>query len=360
MMWVADALIDYGVETIALFPLDQDKSFEDRLVARSMKFFRVRMPAIRKRIKDNFIFLISFPFVVVNILRIIRSLEIDIVHVNGAANLQSLTAGLLSRKPVIWHFNDLLTPRWLVRILRPLFYSPRLLMAAATPAIVDYYGVQGNDWSILPAPCPPPRNESSGPITRGQLGIPKDATIIGFVGNFSPAKGCFDYLSVMMDLMNSNHGVHAVMVGGDILSQRDYAIRLRKKVNGSPYANRFHLVGFQENIHDWLEFFDFFVFPSHSEACPIVLLEAMEVGVPLVATIVGDVPRMLEGINVPLVRPSDSKSLLEAIKLLLEEKKDYHDLIKNQMQNQVKTKYSLAHVTALHFRLYEKAINSRH
>ena len=59
---------------------------------------------------------------------------------------------------------------------------------------------------------------------------------------------------------------------------------------------------------------DLFVLPSHTEALPTVLIEAMAAGLPVVATDVGGVPEMVErGSSALLVPPHRPDLLAEAV-----------------------------------------------
>jgi glycosyltransferase involved in cell wall biosynthesis len=76
-----------------------------------------------------------------------------------------------------------------------------------------------------------------------------------------------------------------------------------------------HLVGFQPNPYPYFKHADVFVLPSRFEGLPLVVLEALAVGTPVVASdcpgalreILGDCPKAR------LVPPSDPKALAEAI-----------------------------------------------
>jgi glycosyltransferase involved in cell wall biosynthesis len=76
-----------------------------------------------------------------------------------------------------------------------------------------------------------------------------------------------------------------------------------------------HLVGFQSNPYPYFKHADLLVLPSRFEGLPLVVLEGLAVGTPVVASdcpgalreVLGDCPRAR------LVRPSDPKALAEGI-----------------------------------------------
>jgi glycosyltransferase involved in cell wall biosynthesis len=62
---------------------------------------------------------------------------------------------------------------------------------------------------------------------------------------------------------------------------------------------------------------DFLLFPSYTEGFPLTVLEAMSIGIPVIATRVGAIPEMIEsGVGGYLVQPRDAAELIAAIKSL--------------------------------------------
>jgi glycosyltransferase involved in cell wall biosynthesis len=81
-----------------------------------------------------------------------------------------------------------------------------------------------------------------------------------------------------------------------------------------------NLVGQQDDVRPYYALADVFVLPSHSEGTPNVLLEAMVVGVPVVATSVGGVPELTGGGSAALLtRKRDIDDLANAVARLLRE-----------------------------------------
>jgi glycosyltransferase involved in cell wall biosynthesis len=78
------------------------------------------------------------------------------------------------------------------------------------------------------------------------------------------------------------------------------------------------ILGFVDNVADYLAAFDLFVFPSLHEGMGSILLDAMYFGLPVVATNVGGIPEIIEdGVNGTLIAPEEPEALVSAISNLL-------------------------------------------
>lgn len=79
-------------------------------------------------------------------------------------------------------------------------------------------------------------------------------------------------------------------------------------------ADRVLFAGFREDVADCMTAADFLVMPSLSEGLPITLLEAIGMGLPVVATRVGGVSQLVENTSAGLlVPPGDVKALTSAL-----------------------------------------------
>jgi glycosyltransferase involved in cell wall biosynthesis len=90
-----------------------------------------------------------------------------------------------------------------------------------------------------------------------------------------------------------------------------------------------------------------FVLPSHYEAFPVSILEAMVHGKPVVATAVGGIPEILiDGRHGLLVPPKDPQALAEALMLLLADPERMHRLGMAGRRHAIQN-YSASHVTQM-------------
>jgi glycosyltransferase involved in cell wall biosynthesis len=80
------------------------------------------------------------------------------------------------------------------------------------------------------------------------------------------------------------------------------------------------LIGHLDDVSPCYRAADIFVLPSHSEGSPVALLEAMLLGVPVVATHVGGVPEMLTAESAVLVQPRNPSQLATAMAQLLRDR----------------------------------------
>ncbi|KAA0890485.1 glycosyltransferase [Oryzomonas rubra] len=127
---------------------------------------------------------------------------------------------------------------------------------------------------------------------------------LGAIGRFSREKGFDRLIEAVAILAQKRQDIRLVILGdGDLRRE------LEQKVRELGLENRVLMPGYRENARSYLPFFRVFVLSSLTEGLPLVLLEAMQAGVPVVATSVGGVPEVLQhgkaGILVPAPRAVD-------------------------------------------------------
>ena len=112
----------------------------------------------------------------------------------------------------------------------------------------------------------------------------------------------------------------------------------------------------RSDVRDLMRAADVFVMSSHWEGLPVALLEAMEAGLPVVSTAVGDVPAVLEGGTGTLVEPSDPPAFARAVIETLA-----HPCLADTNSNRriVEERYSSAAWATTMTHHYEAAIESR-
>lgn len=146
------------------------------------------------------------------------------------------------------------------------------------------------------------------------LGIPREARIVGTIGNLYEVKGQTHLVHAARLLSQCLPELHVIILGRG--GMRD---ALRSLSVSLGIQDRIHLLGFREDAASYLGLMDVFTLPSLSEGLPISLLEAMAAEVPVVVTQVGGMPEVVEhGKTGFLVPPGDPETLAQEIRWLLE------------------------------------------
>lgn len=140
-----------------------------------------------------------------------------------------------------------------------------------------------------------------------------------YVGAICEPKGVPELLLACEELMERVPGAILTLVGGP--QYPGHYERIQALYQTLKHADRMRFVGplFGEDLARAYADADVFVLPSHSEGLPMVLLEAMAAGLPIVSTAVGGIPDVIaEGRNGLLVPPRDGKALLGALERIVE------------------------------------------
>ncbi|MCH7490439.1 MAG: glycosyltransferase, partial [Gemmatimonadetes bacterium] len=146
---------------------------------------------------------------------------------------------------------------------------------------------------------------------RAALGVTSTATVVGWIGRFSAEKGADVFLRAMKCLVPL--GVQAVMIGDG--PEKVPTMELARDLGlGSTVC----FVGPVPDASTLMKAFDLVVISSHTEGLPLVLLEAMGAGVPVVATAVGEIPKVLDrGRLGMLAPPGEPERLADAMRGVL-------------------------------------------
>ena len=141
----------------------------------------------------------------------------------------------------------------------------------------------------------------------------KNSFIIGTLSRLSEEKGLVHLIAALSAVCSRYPRVKCLVLGEGPLKNM-----LQSLVNEAGLADRVLLAGYRNYAYHYLPCFNIFALPSLTEGLPISLLEAMQAEVPIVATRVGGIPRVLEnGRTGVLVRPGDPEELAAAIFALL-------------------------------------------
>lgn len=158
--------------------------------------------------------------------------------------------------------------------------------------------------------------EVKGLINKNTLGWQeerKGTPVIGTVGRLEPQKAIDDFLKAAKIVKEQIQQVRFIIVGDGPLK-----MDLEKLSISLGIQDDVVFTGWKENVAEYIAGMDIFCLPSLWEGFGIVLLEAMDMDKPIVATRVGGIPEIImEGKGGILVTPGEPKELANSLCLLL-------------------------------------------
>jgi glycosyltransferase involved in cell wall biosynthesis len=182
--------------------------------------------------------------------------------------------------------------------------------------LVDQKGLPAEKIVVIHNGCDLKRIEPFQPAPTGlrsSLGFGHDDPVLIVIGRLEPQKGHEVLLKAMVAVRREFPNVRLVSVGEGSL-QRD----LEKLAGALGMQDSVRFVGYQTNVLDWLRLADVSVLPSFYEGLPIVAIESLAAGKPVVATAVDGTPEVvLQGLTGLTVPPGDVPRLAEAIAQIL-------------------------------------------
>jgi glycosyltransferase involved in cell wall biosynthesis len=145
-------------------------------------------------------------------------------------------------------------------------------------------------------------------------GVAREAFLILFCGKVCAEKGVFDLLRAFASVAREFRAAKLVICGdGELHRVKSFAcsLNIQDRVTYSGWISA-------ADVADFMKRATVLVLPSYEEGLPMVVLEAMANGLPVIATPVGGIPEMLrDEKGAILVKPGDVAQLGEAIRRIL-------------------------------------------
>lgn len=251
------------------------------------------------------------------LVRIARQTQAVLLHAHTPRSLMvARVAAMISGLPLVYHVHSP-TVRDSTRALRNWLNNAteRLSLRGVDRLITVSHslarhmrseGVEPDRIATVPNGVP----ASAQPLERTP---PEETWTLGTVALFRPRKGLEVLLESLAALRGRSAPVRLRAVGG--FESAEYEAGIRRRAEQLGIAGDIDWVGLQPNVAAELARIDVLVLPSlFGEGLPMVVLEAMAAGVPVIASRVEGVPEAIddqvEGILVP---PGDSGALASAI-----------------------------------------------
>lgn len=269
---------------------------------------------------------------------LIKKENIDIVHSHGLlVNIISRIASFISGCKavnsihVIQHLRDISCP--LSRKMRNIYYrvldnftSRFCQKIIAVSKAVEYdlrkQGLEKRKLLTIPNGI----ENIDGPVKKDryilrQFGIEKDNKVIGLVGRVVPLKGHDDFVTCAGLLIPYHPHIKFLIIGDDLTHGGRYIRYLKERVKREGLERHVIFTGFIKSIREVMAGLDILTLPAWEEPFGLVILEAMSVRVPVIATDSGGVPEVIrDGENGLLVPPHSPEALSKAILRILDDR----------------------------------------
>jgi glycosyltransferase involved in cell wall biosynthesis len=151
--------------------------------------------------------------------------------------------------------------------------------------------------------------------------------------------------------------LHLLLVGSGVNQYLSCEKELRNYVDENRLKDFVTFTGNVRNVQEYLQASDFFTLPSESEAMPNALIEAMAVGLPVIATAAGGIKDIIEtGQNGIMIEINDEDALVESILTLIHEPDEANRLGKAGRKTVIK-RFSLEMAADRYEAFFKKLLN---
>ena len=245
-----------------------------------------------------------------------------ILHANTPrTNLYAALVGRVAKVPVIWHCRNLLEPgmrdtdRWFAWLPDRIICNSAAIAARFTSSrwqdrvVTITNGVDLTEY----------RPDLSGAAVRAELGW-AGRPLIAAISRLDPEKGHEVLLEAMRRVVMRCPDARLVIAGRAAVDPAGRHAGLQRHIENLGLGEVVRLVGFRRDIPQLLAAADICVLPAAAEACGRVLLEAMAMAKPVVASAVGEMLNIvLDGKTGFLVPEGDPDAIADRIVRLIDD-----------------------------------------
>jgi glycosyltransferase involved in cell wall biosynthesis len=154
--------------------------------------------------------------------------------------------------------------------------------------------------------------QAHGTEMKNKLGIPERTFVVGTVGRLTHIKGHKYLIEAARKILLTRPDMTFIFLGdGELMND------LKSQAASSGIYDKVRFLGWREDVAEVMSTFDLFVLPSLNEGMGKVLVEAMAMGKPIIASHVGGISDLIKNEeNGLLVPPEDAEAIARSILIL--------------------------------------------
>ncbi len=295
--------------------------------------------------------------------KVFRMFRPDVINVHDRSSLPYVFFAnrMSGKRPVIFSchgllFQEELCPRWLEQLA---MRDVRAVTAVSDQAACEYSQILRwtGDVEIIHNGVPTmPRLPHLRKAVRAELGLSEDVFVFLAVGNLNPEKGYEDLLEATSLLCRKGDCPSFVVLVAGAKWNKTYWESLSNRLHQLDLLDKVRFLGYRGDTQALYSAADAFVLSSRKEGLPMVLLEAMGTGLPVIATRVGAVPDVVQNEATGLLVASASPAeLSEAMECLLANEPLGRRLGAEAMRL-VASRYSVERMASCYLNLYRREV----
>ncbi|MGA7160200.1 MAG: glycosyltransferase family 4 protein [Bacteroidota bacterium] len=154
--------------------------------------------------------------------------------------------------------------------------------------------------------------------TRTFFGLPHEKKIIGVLGRLDPGKGQEVLIRAIPEVVKRHPDILFLIAGEETTGEPGYKAYLEKLCRAITVDKYVRFLPFTDDVPRLMAALDVFILPSFSETFGLVLIEAMAMEKPVIATNAGGPPEIIvDGKTGLLVEPRNVEAISSAIEKIL-------------------------------------------
>lgn len=366
--FVAPFLKSQRVETTVLLPNEKGNGAE-RLLKAGVEVVTIPLSRIRAKINPiyHFRMIVNFLSDIRRIRAVIRRKRINVVQINGLVNPQGAIAAKMERVPVVWQVLDTFAPMFLrclcmllVRMMADVVMCTGFRVAREHPGMLSF-----KERLILFYPPVDLKrfnnNLEKKRAARNALGLPRDAFVIGNVGNINLQKGHLSFVRAAAKVKKAIPNCRFVILGAMHENHQAYIARLLREASDLGLEKDYDLIIRDPGtmVAELEPAFDvFWMTPEpRSEGIPTAIEEAMALGIPVVATKAGSIEEIvIENKTGFITEPYDIDAISKQTTSLYFDE-NLRRLISDEARLYASKKFGVENCAYTHLRAYKMALS---
>jgi len=279
--------------------------------------------------------------------QIAKNEKFDLIHTHGyRADILAWALSLIINSPMISTIHGFILNDKKLALYKAIDifalkkFNYLLPVSAALKKELIKYGIKKNKIEVLPNAVRLENSKIKNNVyynnIKKKIKTNKNTTTVGYIGRLSIEKGC-RYLIKAVSILTENEINIKLVIVGDGPDRKN----LETLINKHNLKTQVIFTGFQTDIAGIFKVFDIFVLPSLTEGAPMALLEAMSFEKAVIASAVGEIPKIINDMqNGILIKAKDPLGIADAIMFLIGNEKKKIEMQRNAKLTVIK-KYNL-------------------